>query len=68
MNNKDRNSIIKEMTRRIKEDIKDFNDLETGQREVIQDEYIDIISKEMGESLSEFYAADGKKLNRLLTV
>jgi hypothetical protein len=66
MTKKDRNKVIKEIKIRINKDIKDFDNLLPGKKEQIQDKYIDIVCKENGFTLNDFYAADGKEINKLL--
>jgi hypothetical protein len=68
MNKKHRKNIIREVNRRMKEKYSDFDDLQSGKFEKIQDEFINLVSKEKGWSLKDFYATDGKELNNLLVV
>jgi len=68
MDKKHRRNIIREVNRRMKEKYSDFDDLQPGEFEKIQDEFIDLVSKEKGWSLKDFYATDGKELNDLLGV
>ena len=68
MNKKHRRNIVREVNRRMKEKYNDFDDLQPGEFEKIQDEFIDLVSKEKGWSLKDFYATDGNELNDLLGV
>lgn len=68
MNKKHRRNIIREANRRMKEKYSDFDDLQSGEFEKIQDEFIDLVCKEKGWSLKDFYATDGKELNDLLGI
>jgi hypothetical protein len=58
-----RTVIIKEANKRIKEQVENFNDLSSGEKETIQDKFIEIICQEKGFSISDFYASNGKQLN-----
>ena len=66
MNKKHRRNIIREVNKRMKEKFVDFDDFQPGEFEKTQDEYIDIVCKEKGWSLKDFYATDGKELEDLL--
>jgi hypothetical protein len=68
MNKKHRRNILREVNKRMKEKFVDFDDLKSGEFEKIQDEYIDIVCKEKGWTLKDFYATDGKELNDLLGI
>ena len=68
MNKKHRRNIIREVNRRMKQKYSDFDDLQPSEFIKIQDEFIDLVSKEKGWSLKDFYATDGKELNDLLGV
>ena len=68
MNKKHRRNIIREVNRRMKQKYSDFDDLQPSEFIKIQDEFIDLVSKEKGWSLNDFYATDGKELNDLLGV
>ena len=41
-------------------------DLQSGEKEKLQDKLITKYSKELGFKLADFYAGDGKKINKLL--
>lgn len=60
MTNLERENILIEVKKRISE-----KSLLTGENETIQDKYIDIICKEKGYNLADFYNIDGKMLNKL---
>lgn len=49
-----RNLIIEKANQLIKRDIKDFNKLDVGYKELIQDKYISKVCSEMSFSLVEF--------------
>lgn len=66
MNNKHRKYIIREANSRMKEMFTDFDDFQPGEFEKTQDEFIDLVCKEKGWLLKDFYATNGKKLNDLL--
>jgi hypothetical protein len=63
MNKKHRRNILREVNKRMKEK---FDDFQSGEFEKTQDEYIDIVCKEKGWSLKDFYATDGRELEDLL--
>lgn len=63
---KHRKNIVREAKRLIKEEVKNYETLLSGQKETILDEYIDKVCIEKGCSLSHFYAEDGKILNKIL--
>jgi hypothetical protein len=67
MSNKHRVDIVKESRARIKAEVKGYDDLLCGEKEVVLDEYISIISVEKGYSLSEFYGANGLTINKILS-
>ncbi len=67
MTNKHRVNIVREARARIKTEVKDYDDLLSGQKEAVLDEYISIISVEKGYSLSEFYGANGLTINKILS-
>ena len=60
MSNLERQDILIEVKKRISE-----KRLLSGEYETIQDKYIDIICKEKGYNLTDFYSIDGKMLNKL---
>ena len=66
MSTKIRNNIVREAKKRIKISSIDFDVLLSGEKEYLQDVTIDKICKEKGYTLSNFYAIDGKKLDKLL--
>lgn len=61
-----RNLIIEKANQLIKRDIKDFNKLDIGYKELIQDKYISKVCSEMSFSLVDFYNYNGKKLSKTL--
>jgi hypothetical protein len=63
---KHRKNIVREAKRLIKEEVKNYETLLSGQKESILDDYIDKICVEKGWSLSHFYLEDGKILNKIL--
>ena len=65
MTDKDRRAVTKKVKADIK-DNKDYKDLLPGQKETFQDKLITKYCKELGFKLSDFYAGDGKKINKLL--
>ena len=65
MTDKDRRAVAKKVKAEIK-DNKDYKDLLSGQKEKFQDKLITKYCKELGFKLSDFYAADGKKISKLL--
>lgn len=58
--------IIKVAKSRIDVEHKNYNKYDSGQREVIQDQYIEQVCLENNTTLSEFYNYNGKKLNNLI--
>ena len=65
MTDKDRRAVAKKVKADIK-DNKDYKDLLSGQKEKFQDKLITKYCKELGFKLSDFYAADGKMISKLL--
>lgn len=65
MTDKDRRAVAKKVKSDIK-DNKDYKDLLSGQKEKFQDKLITKYCKELGFKLSDFYAADGKMISKLL--
>ena len=72
MSNLERQDILIEVKKRISEKRLLSGEYETiqdkyisGEYETIQDKYIDIICKEKGYNLTDFYSIDGKMLNKL---
>jgi undecaprenyl pyrophosphate synthase len=54
------------VAKKVKAELKDNKDLLAGQKEKFQDKLITKYCKELGFKLTDFYAADGKMLNKLL--
>jgi hypothetical protein len=65
MTDKDRRVVAKKVKNEIKDD-KKYKDLLSVEKEKFQDKLISKYCKELGFKLVDFYATDGKKLNRLL--
>jgi|688.fasta_scaffold1034022_1 hypothetical protein len=65
MTDVNRRAVAKKVKAELK-DNKDYKDLLTGQKEKFQDKLITKYCKELGFKLTDFYAADGKMLNKLL--
>jgi hypothetical protein len=65
MTDANRRSVAKKVKAELK-DNKDYKDLLAGQKEKLQDKLITKYCKELGFKLTDFYAADGKMLNKLL--
>jgi hypothetical protein len=57
--------IIQDAEVRIKDKYKNFQNYESGHKEVIYDEYLAVICKENNSTLSEFYNCDGNILINL---
>lgn len=68
MDNKLRKEIVLEVKKRMNETFADLCDLHPGEFEANQDEYIEIVCKEKGFELSDFYNADGRYLSKLLDI
>jgi len=68
MDNKLRKEIVLEVKKRMKETFVEFCDFQPGEFETKQDEYIEIVCKEKGFELSDFYNADGRYLSKLLDI
>lgn len=68
MNKKHRRNIMHEVNKRMKDVFLDYDDVPPGLFEKEQDECIEIVCKEKGWTLKDFYATDGKELNDLLGV
>ncbi len=66
MNNKHRINIIREAKKLIKQERLDYDNLPSGIRETILDEYISKVCESKGYTLGEFYFADGQILNKIL--
>ena len=62
-----RKSILRKARKLIKQDIKKFDDLLGGEKETIEDKYIEKVCKERGWELSHFYAISGEELDKLLS-
>jgi hypothetical protein len=65
MTDANRRAVAKKVKADLK-DNKDYKDLLAGQKEKFQDKLITKYCKELGFKLTDFYAADGKMLNKLL--
>jgi len=65
MTDANRRAVAKKVKAELK-DNKDYKDLLAGQKEKFQDKLITKYCKELGFKLTDFYAADGKMLNKLL--
>jgi hypothetical protein len=65
MTDANRRAVVKKVKAELK-DNKDYKDLLSGQKEKFQDKLITKYCKELGFKLTDFYAADGKMLNKLL--
>jgi DNA-directed RNA polymerase delta subunit len=66
MTNLDRKNIIREIKKRIKKNKKDYPSIAVGFTELVQDNYIHEVCKELGWTINEFYTTDGKELDKLL--
>ena len=66
MNNKHRVNIVREARKLIKQERPDYDNLPSGRRETILDEYISKVCESKGHTLSEFYFADGQTLNKII--
>ena len=66
MSNQQRKNIVREAKKRIKEEVKDYDNKPVGLREGILDEYIEIVCKEKGYTFHNFYGTDGKTLSKIL--
>jgi hypothetical protein len=66
MNNKHRVNIVREAKKLIKQERPDYDNLPSGIRETILDEYISKVCESKGHTLSEFYFVDGQILNKIL--
>jgi hypothetical protein len=66
MNNKHRVNIVREAKRILKAEHPDYSELPSGSYETLMDEYIGKVCESKGHTLSEFYFADGKNLNKIL--
>ena len=62
-----RNTIVREAIIRISKAYPNYSSLMYGEKELIQDKYIDDICKELGHTKTQFYAEDGKKLDKILS-
>jgi hypothetical protein len=62
-----RKSILRKARKLIKQEIENFDDLLGGEKETIEDEYIEKVCKERGWKLSHFYAISGKELDDLMS-
>jgi len=67
LNTKQRKNIVREAKRLIKLEVVDYDNLLVGEKETIQDEYLDKICKERGYELCHFYSEEGEKLDRILS-
>ena len=65
MTDANRRAVAKKVKAELK-DNKDYKDLLAGQKEKLQDKLITKYCKELGFKLTDFYAADGKMLSKLL--
>ena len=65
MTDANRRAVAKKVKAELK-DNKNYKDLLAGQKEKLQDKLITKYCKELGFKLTDFYAADGKMLNKLL--
>lgn len=66
MTTQHRRNIIREVNCLIKAEVKNYDSLLPGEREVIQDKYIDQVCRNKGYVVAHFYSTDGKLLNKLL--
>jgi hypothetical protein len=66
LNTKQRKSIVREAKRMIREKEKDFENLQSGEKEAILDRYVEIVCKTKGWELSDFYFEESKKLEKIL--
>jgi hypothetical protein len=66
MSTKIRKNIIREAKNRIKNSSINFDELLGGEKEQLQDVTIEEICKERGYTLGNFYAINGKELNKFL--
>lgn len=64
---KQRINIVRKAKKLIKVKLPDYDILPAGEKETIQDEYIDKLCKELGYKLCHFYNEEGKKLDRILS-
>ena len=62
-----RKSILRKARKLIKHDFENFDDLLGGEKETIEDEYIEKVCEERGWKLSHFYAISGDELEDLLS-
>jgi hypothetical protein len=66
MTTKQRKSVIRQVNILLKAD-KNYASLESGAKEVAQDEHLNRVCEEMGYTINEFYFEEGKKLEGILS-
>ncbi len=68
MNKKHRKNILLEANKLMKAENTNYDSMATGEKEVLQDVYINKVCKSLGWDIHTFYATDGKELNKLLNI
>lgn len=68
MNNKHRSNFARKAKKLMKLENPYYGTLTVGQQEALLDEYISKVCEENGHTLNEFYFADGKFLNKILSL
>lgn len=66
MTDQQRKNIVREAKRKIKLEVDDYDNKLSGEKESILDEYIEDVCKEKGYTIHNFYATDGKTLQKIL--